>query len=109
MTLPAGPSELKAFIWILAIVRGWNTGVKMPVDLLGKKRHCHNQRVAKMRHLGYPKIRYHDIWLIEELQLLYMSNHGIVLYPNVTTSLQFISMNKSFGTVVLQSIRFMNL
>ena len=67
----------------IAIGRGCNTSIKLPVALLCKKRHCHNQRVDKIHRLGYPKISHYDIWLIEGLQLLYMSNHGIMLYPNV--------------------------
>ena len=85
-------------------VGGWNTGVKMPVPLLGKKRHRHNQRIAKMPRLGYPKISRYDMWLIQELQLLCMSNHGILLHPNITTSSQYISTNKSFGAVALHSV-----
>ena len=67
----------------IAIGRGWNTGVNMQIALLGKRRHCHNQRVAKMRRLGYPKLSHYDIWLIRKLQLLHMSNHGTLLHPNV--------------------------
>ena len=47
--------------YLIAIVRGWNTSVKMSVALLVKKRHCHNQRVAKMRRSGYPKISHYDM------------------------------------------------
>ena len=49
------------------IVRGVNPGVKMPVALLGERRHRHNQRVANRCRLGYPKISHYDPWLIEEL------------------------------------------
>ena len=80
----------------IAIVRGWNTSVKMPVALFGKKRHPHNQRVAIRCHVGYPKISHYDPWLIEEFRLLYESNHGSLLYPNVTNSSQYISTNESF-------------
>jgi hypothetical protein len=89
---------------LIAIIRGWNTGVEMSVALLGERRHRHNQRVAETRRLGYPRIGHYDIWLIEELQLLYLSNRGILLYPNVTNSSQYISTNESFDAVALQSI-----
>ena len=89
---------------LIAIVRGWNTGVEMSVALLGERRHRHNQRVAEIRRLGYPKIGHYDIWLVEELQMLYLSNHGILLHPNVTNSSQYISTNESFDAVALQSI-----
>ena len=80
----------------IAIVRWWNNGVKMPVALLGERRHRHNQRVANRCRLGYPKISHYDPWLIEEFRLLYESNRGSLLYPNVTNSSQYISMNESF-------------
>ena len=75
----------------------------MSVALLGERRHRHNQRVAETCRLGYPKIGHYDIWLIEELQLLYLSNRGILLYPNVTNSSQYILTNESFDAVALQS------
>jgi hypothetical protein len=105
MTRPVGPTELKPVHKdLIAIVRGWNTGVDMSVALLGERRHRPNQRVAEIRRLGYPKIGHYDIWLIEELQLLHMSNHGILLYPNVTNSSQYISTNEIFDAVALQHI-----
>ena len=56
---------------LIAIVRGWHAGVEMSVALLGERRHRHNQKVAEIRRLGYPKISQYDIWLIEESQFLY--------------------------------------
>ena len=75
----------------------------MSVALLGKRRHRHNQKVAEKRRLGFPKIGHHDIWLIEELQILHLSNHGAILYPEVTNSSQYIGTNESFDAVALQS------
>jgi hypothetical protein len=89
---------------LIAIVRGWHAGVEMSVALLGERRHRHNQKVAEIRRLGYPKISQYDIWLIEEPQFLYLSNHGILLYPNVTNSSQYISTNESFDAGAWQSI-----
>ena len=37
------------------------------------------------------------------MQLLCLSNHGILLYSHVTNSSQFITTNKSFDAVALQS------
>ena len=88
---------------LISTFAGWNTGVEMSVALLGERRHRHNQRVAEMRRLGYPKIGHYDIWLIEELQELHLSNHGVVLYPDVTNSSQYIKTNESFDAVALQS------
>ena len=65
----------------ITMFRGMNTDVKMPVALLGEMRHRYNQRVANRCRLCYPKISHYDPWLIEELQLLYESTHGILLYP----------------------------
>ena len=61
---------------LIAIVAGWKTGVEMSVALLGERRHRHNQRVAEMRRLGYPKIGHFDIWLIEEFKFLYFPIMG---------------------------------
>ena len=57
-----------------------------------------------MRRLGYPKIGHYDMWLIEELKLLHLTNHGMVLHPNVTNSSRYISTNKSFDAAAFQSI-----
>lgn len=90
---------------LIAAARGYKTGIEMSIALLGERRHRQNQRVAEIRRLGYPKIGHYDIWLIEELQLLYHSNHGILLYPNLTNSSQYISTNESFDAVALQSFK----
>jgi len=75
----------------------------MSVALLGERRHRHNQRVAELRRLGFPKIGHCDIWLIEELQDLHLLNRGVILYPEVTNSSQYIETNESFDAVALQS------
>ena len=89
--------------YLIATFLGSNTSVEMSVALLGERRHRHNQTVAESRRLAYPKVGHYDTWLIEELQVLYLSNHGILLYPNFTNSSQYISTNESFDAVALQS------
>ena len=90
-------------------VGGWNTGVKMPVPLLGKKRHRHNQRVAKMCRLGYPKISRYDVWLIEEVRSLYMLTHGILLYPNVKKYCNIFQRTRALMQWCCKVFQFMNL
>ena len=60
--------------------------------------------MAELRRLGYPKIGHCDIWFIEELQVLCLSNHSKLLYCNLLhNSSQYIATNESFGAVTLQS------
>ena len=81
----------------------WVTGVEMSDCLLDTHRHCFNHDCSERKRLGFPKIGHYDTWLIDALQLLVESNHGVILYPDWSNASDFISTDEQFGTVKIHS------
>ena len=78
-----GTNRTEAYHKNLAVTFGsWHTGVEMSDCLLSERRHRHNHRASERRRSGFPKIGHYDTWLIDQLQILVLKNHGHVLYPN---------------------------
>ena len=97
------------YCWVFTPIHPTNSSIRFTWEEMEPKWRinttwCYMTVLAGPRHLGYPEIGHYDIWLIEELKLLYLSNHGTLLYPNTTNSSQYISTNESFDAVALQSI-----
>lgn len=79
----------------------WHTGVEMSDYLLAERRHRHNHKVSEKRRFGFPKIGHFDTWKIDQLQNLYLENHGVQLYPNWTNASDYKCTDESFDTVAL--------
>lgn len=86
---------------LLTTFGSWHTGVEMSDYLLAERRHRHNQQVSEKRRYGFPRIGHYDTWKIDQLQILYLENHGVQLYPYWTNASDYRSTEESFDTVAL--------
>ena len=82
---------------------GNGTGIEISVALLRERRHRHNHQVSEKKRLGFARFGHVDTWKIEELQSLVYRNHGILLYPDITSSSEYTTTSQSFDSVALQN------
>ena len=104
-----GTNRTECFHKNLAVTFGsWHTGVEMSDCLLSERRHRHKQRCAEQRRFGYPKLGHYDTWLIDQLQILVLRNHGRVLYPNWSNASEYKETSESFDTVAIHNSELHN-
>jgi len=75
--------------------------VKMADCLLAEKRHRHNQNISERRRAGFPKLGHFSSHKIDQLQELYVENHGCVLYPGWISASAYKPTDESFDTIAL--------
>ena len=104
-----GTNHTECFHRNLALTfESWYTRVEMSDCLLSERRHRHNQRCAERRRFGYPKLGHYDTWLIDQLQILVLRNHGRVLYPNWSNASEYKETSESFDTVAIHNSELHN-
>ena len=98
-----GTNRTEAYHKGLVVTFGnWHTGVEMSDCLLAERRHRHNHRCSERRRYGFPTIGHYDTWLIDQLQILVMKNHGSVLYQHWSNASEYKETSESFDTIALQ-------
>ena len=88
---------------IVTAYGSWVASVELSDQLLREWRHRYNHRIAERRRLGFPKVGHYDTWLIDELQLLVLENHGIDIFPGWSNTRDYAPTDETFGTVPLHS------
>ncbi|KAK1737752.1 hypothetical protein QTG54_011524 [Skeletonema marinoi] len=83
------------------IVKSKNCGVKMAAFLLAEMRHRHNQNISVLRRGGFPVLGHYSTHKIDQLQELYLHNHGCVLYPGWDSASAYKPTDESFDTIAL--------
>mmetsp|Transcript_1037 Transcript_1037/g.2176 ORF Transcript_1037/g.2176 Transcript_1037/m.2176 type:complete len:649 (-) Transcript_1037:533-2479(-) len=83
------------------IVKSKNCGVKMAAFLLAEMRHRHNQHISELRRGGFPVLGHYSTHKIDQLQELYLHNHGCVLYPGWDSASAYKPTDESFDTIAL--------
>jgi hypothetical protein len=86
---------------LVPAVRSRCFGVKMADCLLAEKRHRHNQNISERRRAGFPKLGHFSSHKIDQLQELYVENHGCVLYPGWISASAYKPTDESFDTIAL--------
>lgn len=76
-------------------------GVQLADCLLAEKRHRHNQRIAERRRAGHPTVGHFSLHKIDQLQDLYLENHGTLLYPGWDSASAYKQTDESFDTIAL--------
>mmetsp|Transcript_20033 Transcript_20033/g.28561 ORF Transcript_20033/g.28561 Transcript_20033/m.28561 type:complete len:235 (+) Transcript_20033:540-1244(+) len=79
-------------------------GVQLADCLLAEKRHRHNQRIAERRRAGHPVVGHFSLHKIDQLQDLYLENHGTLLYPGWDSASAYKQTDESFDTIALHHI-----
>ena len=82
-------------------IRSRNVGVRRADALLSNKRHRHNQPISERRRANFPRLGMFSTWKINQLQQLYLDNHGTILYPGLMNASAYKSTPESFDTVAL--------
>eukprot|EP00986_Skeletonema_menzelii_P017125 scaffold17631_cov148-Skeletonema_menzelii.AAC.1 len=82
------------------IIKSKNCGVQMAAALLAELRHRHNQMISEQRRAGH-KIGHFSLHKIDQLQELYLENHGRVLYPGWDSASAYKQTEESFDTIAL--------
>jgi hypothetical protein len=82
------------------IIKSKNCGVQMAAALLAELRHRHNQMIYEQRRAGH-KIGHFSLHKIDQLQELYMENHGRVLYPGWDSASAYKQTEETFDTIAL--------
>jgi hypothetical protein len=80
----------------------WVTGIEMLDCLLAKRRHWHNHKTSERRRADFPMVAL-NTWLIDSLQLILWSNHGIQLFSCWSNPSDNRETAESFDTVALHS------
>jgi hypothetical protein len=82
-------------------VKSRNFGVKMADSLLTEKRHRHNQNISERRRACFPKLGHYSTHKVDQLQDLYLENHGILLYQGWDSASAYKPTDESFDTIAL--------
>ncbi len=83
------------------IIKSKNCGVRMSAALLAEMRHRHNQSISEQRRAGFPKLGHYSTHKVDQLQELYLQNHGCVLYPGWDSASAYKATEESFDTIAL--------
>ena len=101
-----GTNRTEAYHKNLAVTfYAWHTGIKMSDCLLAENRHRYNHLISERRRLGFPILGHFDTWLVDQLQLLVLSNHGRVLYPDWSNASDFVETPERFDTVAIHDTK----
>mmetsp|Transcript_32797 Transcript_32797/g.55526 ORF Transcript_32797/g.55526 Transcript_32797/m.55526 type:complete len:369 (-) Transcript_32797:4-1110(-) len=73
----------------------------MAAFLLAEMRHRHNQKISELRRGGFPVLGHYSTHKIDQLQELYLHNHGCVLYPGWDSASAYKPTDESFDTIAL--------
>mmetsp|Transcript_1032 Transcript_1032/g.2163 ORF Transcript_1032/g.2163 Transcript_1032/m.2163 type:complete len:349 (-) Transcript_1032:533-1579(-) len=73
----------------------------MAAFLLAEMRHRHNQHISELRRGGFPVLGHYSTHKIDQLQELYLHNHGCVLYPGWDSASAYKPTDESFDTIAL--------
>mmetsp|Transcript_12832 Transcript_12832/g.19154 ORF Transcript_12832/g.19154 Transcript_12832/m.19154 type:complete len:314 (+) Transcript_12832:240-1181(+) len=73
----------------------------MAAFLLAEMRHRHNQNISELRRGGFPVLGHYSTHKIDQLQELYLHNHGCVLYPGWDSASAYKPTDESFDTIAL--------
>ena len=79
----------------------WCTGCEMSDCLMAERTHRYNQRVSERRRIGFPKIGHSDTWLIDSLQIIVEKTHGVLLFPDLSNTSDYLPTEEQMGTVPL--------
>ena len=88
---------------LITVFGSWHTGLEMSDALLAERRHRYTSGISEARRADYPVLGHVDTWLVDHLQRLVMTNHGVQLYPNWSNTDDFVDTSEEFGTVPLHS------
>ena len=80
----------------------WGEGIETSACLLRMRRHRSNQRCSERKRFGYSRTGHFDGWLLENVKLLVLKNHGVLLYPGRISSSEFRSTSEGFDVLPLQ-------
>jgi hypothetical protein len=99
-----GTNRTEAFHKNLIVTfRSWHTGIEMSDCLLAERRHRHNHRCSERRRFGFPNLGHYDTWLIDQLQILVLSNRRRILFPNWSNASEYKETDESFDIVAIHS------
>ena len=75
----------------------WTCGIETADCLLMWFRHRFNHRASERNRADFLRIGHYDTWIIDELQILVMKNHGVRLYTG------WVNSTERFGTIPIHS------